>query len=31
MEESASGDEAAIRIRSADGTTVQVECREHRR
>ena len=30
LEESASGDDTAVSIRSADGTTVQVECREHR-
>jgi Family of unknown function (DUF5335) len=30
MEESAGGDDTGLRIRSADGSTVQIECREHR-
>jgi hypothetical protein len=30
MEEADSGDDNGVRIRSADGTTVHVECRQHR-
>jgi hypothetical protein len=30
MEEADSGDDNGIRIRAADGTTVHVECRQHR-
>jgi hypothetical protein len=30
MEEAESGDDNGVRIRAADGTTVHVECRQHR-